>query len=437
MSQNPNIKRNKNFNLYFLLYLSFLAFTAVIYLYDKHTVGNDSTISGWLINYQGGFVRRGFIGEICFQVAKFFNSDLRFVIFLFQSFFYLFFLVLVFIFFKNINNKSITIFAIFTPIFLLYPVAEVEVLARKEIFLYIYFLCFLFLCTYKSNYEKYINYYILFVTPLFCMIYEQLVLFFPFILACLIFHKKVKNLASVLKICLLFLPSLLIVTYFFVYPLTIENHEIMKQSLLNNFNEICYMSCSLLTISDINQFDHLTNAIFGGSSVYIIITWVIRYFFIFLIGFFPLLIISKHSTIRYLNIFSLLGLNNILLLMLLLFLPVFPFFLFGRDWGRYMGMLISFSTFFYFYLYKFNHINIDFKSLSKTLSFFNGKKKIVIVVFIIFAFGWNQKTAMSGDIATNPLWKVPYNLSKKILGWDGVRIFQDSPFLLWHKKYIE
>ena len=102
-----------------------------------------------------------------------------------------------------------------------------------------------------------------------------------------------------------------------------------------------------------------------------------------------------------------------------------------------MGMLISFSTFFYFYLYKSNHITINFNSLSKVLSFFDKKKKLVFVIFIIFAFGWNQKTAMSGDIATNPLWKVPYNLSKKIFNWDGVRILQDSSFSIWHKKYIE
>jgi hypothetical protein len=437
MTQNTLVKKNKNFNLYFLIYLCFLGFTAVIYLYEKHTVGNDSTISAWLINYQGGFVRRGFIGEICFQIAKLFNSDLRFVIFLFQSFFYLTFLFLTFNFFKNIRNTPITIFAIYTPIFLLYPVAEVEVLARKEVFLYIYFLCFLSLCTHKSIYEKYINYYVLFVTPLFCMINEMVIFFFPFIVVCLIFHKKINNLVYVLKICLLFLPSLLIVMYFFAYPLTIENHKIMEQSLLINFNEICYMSCALVIVHDISQIEYMSNSVFGGSSPYQIITWVIRYSFIFLIGFFPLLLISKHSTIRYLNILSFLGLGNILFLMLFLFLPVLPFFYLANDWGRYMGMLISFSTFFYFYLYKFNHININFNSLSKTLSFFNQKRKFTIIIFIIFAFGWNQKTVMSGDIATNPLWKVPYNLSKKIFNWNGIRILQDSSFSIWHKKYIE
>lgn len=431
------MQNKKKFDLYLLIYLSILGFSAVIFLYSKHMVGNDSTISEWIINYQGGFVRRGFIGEICFQVAKFFNSDLRFVIFLFQSFFYLLFLLLTFNFFKNIKSRSLIPFAIYTPIFLLYPIAEIEVLARKEIFLYIYFLCLLFLCEPNSNRKKYINYYILFLTPIFCMIYEQLVLFFPFIVVCIVFHNKIRNLKVFFKTCLLFIPSLLIVMFFFIYPLTIQEHEVMKQSLLINFNEICYMSCSLLTVSDINQLDSRLSIMYSASSINEIITWVLRYFFIFLIGFFPLLLISKHSTIKNLNVLSFIRLNNILILLLFLFLPILPLFLFASDWGRYMGMLISFSTFFYFFLYKSNFIVVNFKSLSKTLLIFKNKKKLVIAIFIIFAFGWNQKTAMSGDIASNPLWKVPYNLSKKVFNWNGVRILQDSQISIWHKKYIE
>ena len=40
-------------------------------------------------------------------------------------------------------------------------------------------------------------------------------------------------------------------------------------------------------------------------------------------------------------------------------------------------------------------------------------------------------------IATNPIWKIPYNASKKILGFDNLRLFQDNSFIKWHKKYIE
>jgi len=437
MNNNNYFRSYINFNKYLLLYLSILGFFSIIYLYSKHTVGNDSTISEWLINYQGGLTRRGFIGEICFHIAKIFNSNLRLVIFLFQSTFYLIFLILTFNFFKKIKNNIITTFAIFTPIFLLYPVAEIEVLARKEIFMYIYFLCFVFLCDPKSKNEKYINTYIFLITPIICLIYEEIVLFFPFVVACIVFQKKITTFKSFFNLCLLFTPSLAIVIYFFTFPMTADNYQLMKESLLLNFNEQCYMSCRLLVVNDISKFDVVLKFIYGKASSGEITIWIIRYFLIFLIGFFPLLLISSHSKIKNKNIFSYLKLTNILFLMLFLYLPIIPLFIFGGDWGRWIGMLISFSTFFYFFLYKFDHIEVDFKTLSEKLSFFRYRRKFVIIIFIIFAFGWNQKTAMSGDIATNPLWKVPYNASKRIFGWQNFRILQDHPLSIWHKKIIE
>ena len=72
----------------------------------------------------------------------------------------------------------------------------------------------------------------------------------------------------------------------------------------------------------------------------------------------------------------------------------------------------------------------------KVFNFLN-KKKIFIFIFIIFCFGWNPKTSLTGDIGTNPLWKIPYNASKRIIGFDSFRLFQESTIMKWHKKYIE
>ena len=45
-------------------------FFSVFFLYRKHHVGNDSTIAEWLINYYGGFTKRGLIGEISIFSSK-------------------------------------------------------------------------------------------------------------------------------------------------------------------------------------------------------------------------------------------------------------------------------------------------------------------------------------------------------------------------------
>ena len=72
------------FNKYFRFYLISLFFFSVIYLTNKHDVGNDSTISEWLINYTGGFTKRGLIGQISIFTANYFESNLRDVVLIFQ-----------------------------------------------------------------------------------------------------------------------------------------------------------------------------------------------------------------------------------------------------------------------------------------------------------------------------------------------------------------
>ena len=62
---------------YFTFFTAFTIFYAIFYLYFKHEVGNDSSVSEWLINYQGGFTRRGLGGEITTTVANFFSIPLR------------------------------------------------------------------------------------------------------------------------------------------------------------------------------------------------------------------------------------------------------------------------------------------------------------------------------------------------------------------------
>ena len=67
-----NFKTKKNkINLYLIIYLSILFFFSVCFLYIKHDIGNDSTISEWFINYEGGFTKRGLIGQISIYIASF------------------------------------------------------------------------------------------------------------------------------------------------------------------------------------------------------------------------------------------------------------------------------------------------------------------------------------------------------------------------------
>ena len=78
----------KKFKNILLIYLLFLYFTAIYYLFLKHTGGLDSTISEWLVNYYGGFTRRGLSGHIFAQISILFDLPIRFVIFIFPMILY-------------------------------------------------------------------------------------------------------------------------------------------------------------------------------------------------------------------------------------------------------------------------------------------------------------------------------------------------------------
>ena len=88
----------------FLLFIIFLIFYSIFYLYWKHNVGNDWSISEWLINYQGGFTRRGLGGEINIFLANFFSLPLRDTIFFFQATGYLTYLIFLFIYLKDFKT---------------------------------------------------------------------------------------------------------------------------------------------------------------------------------------------------------------------------------------------------------------------------------------------------------------------------------------------
>ena len=71
----------KKFSNYLLIYLLILLSFSYFFLFIKHQVGNDSTISEWFINYEGGFTKRGLIGQLAIELSRFFESNLRWVIF--------------------------------------------------------------------------------------------------------------------------------------------------------------------------------------------------------------------------------------------------------------------------------------------------------------------------------------------------------------------
>ena len=66
-----------NNNKILLTYFLYLILGSIFYLtFHIGEFPNKYTYTDWLINYEGGFVRRGLLGQIIFELSKFFNIKL-------------------------------------------------------------------------------------------------------------------------------------------------------------------------------------------------------------------------------------------------------------------------------------------------------------------------------------------------------------------------
>ncbi len=397
----------KNFKNIFLIYLLFLYFTAIYYLFLKHTGGLDSTISEWLVNYYGGFTRRGFSGYLFAQIAIYFDISIRFVIFIFQSFFYLIFLILIYYFFRNMKANLLLCLCLFCPLLMTYHVAELEILVRKEILIFINFLFFLFLSL-NENLKKYLNVYLFISIPILLLIWEPIIFFLPFYIFILINSMNYKNYRSLIFSILSIFSSSLIVLYFLlINKYDVKNETLMCANLEELFNERCYMSLLYLDTSIKENFDSLFRDIKPQH--------IFRYLLVYLIGFFPIIYLArnlKKKIIFKIDIFNKISIFYCIIICSI-FMPIL--YAMGLDWGRWVNIHYFFIFCSLYFLLKKGNYNLNYHASKKFKKIFYIKNKVILAfVFIIFCFGWNPKTLFKGDIASIPGYRVPYNLIKSI-----------------------
>ena len=399
-----NIK--KNWSNYFQIYVLTLIFFGIFFLYSKHDVGNDSSLSDWLINYEGGFVRRGLIGEIITNFSIFLSLKLRDSILLFQLFFFISYYLLIILFCKNLFQNRLIILGIFSPIFILYPVAEIEVLGRKELIIFTIFLSYLFFDI-KNLKIQYIYKLILF--PISILTWEPVFLFFPFILLIDLFVFKIHKFdKKLLYILISYFVSIFFVILIYLNPFSQENYSVMSDFLKNQFGERCYMSCHYVGNQSANSFSELYKDFLNKFKF----TYALRYFLIVLIGFFPLCLIIIHSKISNKKEELIISkFKNLFFPFLLAFLPGTVLYLVMYDWARVVHISYTFSLLTFLYLLKENFIQLSNQKIQ--INYVSKmSKKFFMIVFFLFAFGWNPKVVMVDDVASKPIYATPYKFYK-------------------------
>ena len=401
---NEHLKRN--WSNYFQIYVFALIFFGVFFLYSKHDVGNDSSISDWFINYEGGFVRRGLIGELITNFSIMLSLKLRDTILIFQLLFFTSYYFLIILFCKNLLQNRLIILAIFSPIFILYPIAEIEALGRKELIIFLIFLSYLL--TDIKNFKVQIIYKVI-LFPISILTWEPVFIFFSFVFLIDLFVFQIRNFdKKFFYLIASYLISIFLVILIYLNPFSQENHNIMRDFLNNEFGEICYMSCDFVGQQSSNSFSELYQTFL----VKFKFTYAFRYLIIILIGFFPLYLLSTYSKINHKKqILIISKFKNLFFPFLLAFLPSTVLYLVMYDWARVVHISYSFSLLTFLFLIKENFIefskqNVQLNYISKL------SKKIFILVFFLFAFSWNPKVVMPDDVASKPIYATPYKFYK-------------------------
>ena len=119
-----------------IIFFLFIVIGGFLNIYSNKTYQFDSwTIGEWLINYQGGFVRRGLLGEIIYFLTTSLNISPIFIIWLLCITSYYFLLKITLDVSRNIVSKVFLL----SPSVFLAPVVG-DFLVRKDIFLLLLFL---------------------------------------------------------------------------------------------------------------------------------------------------------------------------------------------------------------------------------------------------------------------------------------------------------
>jgi len=101
----------KKFNSKLFLVLSSFLILNYIFFSQRIIFRQNPYIAGdWLINYQGGFVRRGFLGELFYQISKIFDVPILNILFSFNSIIIVFLFLLTYSIVKNSLKNYISQF---------------------------------------------------------------------------------------------------------------------------------------------------------------------------------------------------------------------------------------------------------------------------------------------------------------------------------------
>ena len=368
----------------YILRITFIFFLIInfIYFYINLVENSETNIYAFnelFINYQAGFIRRGLLGEIAWQLNKnFFVEPRVFFSFLFLTI-YFFQIILFFNLFKKfIVSRVFFIFIFFSPSLLLFHIYSPDLFFLKDaiiklVFLFHAFIFYKFnvLKKNKSEYLKYLKFAIIPILFFVVLTHEYQV--FSLSLHILISIGIVKNGKEIKDVILIYSPlliSILLVILFFGNQSQFEN----LSQILNIFNVELnpYLGGGLY---------HYVGGFYKWHFYYFSYQDFISLFLSFILSFLIFLILFQYFIEKKIIFFQ----SKHQKKYLLYFLPVLIPVILTSDHGRNLAFLSFYLVTF------FSILKIDISKFKKEINLIlkNLFKKYAVFIFIFFyVFLW-------------------------------------------------
>ena len=205
------LKKNiLKFDLFFIYSLfSILLFNYIFFNEPLYKFKNSWAYSDLAINYSGGFVRRGLIGEILIYLDQISSNH---IIFLFiaclASFLHVHINILKYLLNENFHKR---IFFLLHPFGISYIFFNIENFFGRKEYLILNLIIFLFKIDKTLTGKKFITF--IFTTTLIILVYEPIIFFFPLIIY-ILFMKRAKFLTILFMVLPLFILNISMFTFF-------------------------------------------------------------------------------------------------------------------------------------------------------------------------------------------------------------------------------
>ena len=323
----------------------------------------------WVINYQGGFVRRGLVGELLYKIHQFSSVGLDIIILIFVTFVIS---SVSFLLIKSIDyiyNSYIDIFIFLSPGFFLYQIMNSEIIGRKDILLTLIIGLFVF---FENKFKQKTLFIFFILSILFLSLSHSGFLFYmPYLIFLYLLIKytrseKIKTTEIIITFS----------TLFFIFCLIFFNQGTEAQvkgiclSALNFVPQNCTESGQLLWIGkDLDK--HLSAQVYNLKTVTIyFVSLVLVYLFL------GIRLYNCRLKVNYI------GLNKInpLIILVFLFLSTFPIYFLGSDWGRYIFLSYCCSFFIFIFCVKKNLFSEKYN--------LKLKKYIFLTILVFYSFVW-------------------------------------------------